>query len=258
MKNNNKEQREILRLVRSMTEEQRSAFNQILEDVREMKKLAEAKNVNQEQFRKALFIVDMNNGFVNFGDMHNSDYNSLVPEQQKLIAKFRKEKELVNFILEGHDIDAAEFLLYPPHCILNTEEAEVIPEYTLEQQSANTKTYYKNSINGALNLDLQIDLEDLKDLKELVICGVCTDLCVFDFARTIARYMMEINRCVQIFVVKSAISTFDAPITDENPKGHNKEIEEEYAYHMLDAAGIHVVENFEELEEQERELQLIP
>ena len=43
------------------------------------------------EFLKALFMIDMNNGFVNFGPMANPKYNDLVPEQQALIEMFREE-----------------------------------------------------------------------------------------------------------------------------------------------------------------------
>lgn len=248
--NNNKEYREYLRLIRSMNPEQKAAFDLLLEDVKKVRDEAEKKNINKKQFTKALFIVDMNNGFVNFGAMHNKEYNALVPEQQKLIDKFRREEQLVNFIMEGHLEDAVEFLLYPGHCVANTPEAELIPQFKEEEKCENTNIYYKNSINGGLNIDLQIDLEDLTDLKEIVIAGVCTDLCVLDFAKTLARLVEEINLHVHIFVVASAINTFDAP-------GHNREEETAFAFEVMRKAGIEVVDDFEQLEQREKELKLV-
>lgn len=248
--NNNKQQREYLRQIRKMNPEQRKAFDELINDVKRIAQEAEEKNITKKQFTKALFIVDMNNGFVNFGAMANSEYNSLVPEQLNLIEKFRREEQIVDFIMEGHIEEAVEFLLYPKHCVLGTPEAELIPDFKAEENHENTNIYYKNSINGGLSLDLQIDIEDLKDLKEIVIAGVCTDLCVLDFARTLARFMDEINHKVKIFVVASAISTFDAP-------GHNRQEETERAFHMMEAAGIEIVEDFEALEKREKELKLV-
>lgn len=248
--NNNKKYRDYLRLIRNMNAEQKEAFENLLNDVRKLKDAAEEKNITRKQFTKALFIVDMNNGFVNFGAMHNKEYNSLVPEQLRLIEKFRKEEQLVNFIMEGHLEDAVEFMLYPEHCKANDAEAELIPQFKNEEEKENTNIYYKNSINGALNLDLQIDLEDWKDLKEIVIAGVCTDLCVLDFAKTLARLMEEINHNVHIFVVASAVSTFDA-------EGHNREEETEYAFEVMRKSGIEVVDDFDHLERREKELKLV-
>ncbi len=202
-----------------------------------------------EKFEKAIYIVDMNNGFVNFGAMANPKYNDLVPEQVKLVNKIRKEDGLVNFILEGHNDDALEFKTYPKHCVLGTDEAKLIPELIKEQDKDNTKTYYKNCINGMLNRDLQDDIKNLKKLREIIVAGVCTDLCVMDFARTYLRYLDQINKEAKLFVVKNATDTFDAP-------GHNREEWTDIAYKVMAQAGAIVVDDINELEQKEKELKL--
>lgn len=202
-----------------------------------------------EKFEKAIYIVDMNNGFVNFGAMANPKYNDLVPEQVKLVNKIRKENGLVNFILEGHNDDALEFKNYPKHCVLGTDEAKLIPELIKEQDKENTKTYYKNCINGMLNRDLQDDIKNLKKLREIIVAGVCTDLCVMDFARTYLRYLDQINKETKLFVVKKATDTFDAP-------GHDREEWTDIAYKVMAQAGAIVVDDINELEQKEKELKL--
>ena len=202
-----------------------------------------------EEIEKALYIIDMNNGFVNFGAMANKAYNALVPEQLKMIEKIRRENGQINFVLEGHNTDALEFKSYPKHCIIGTKEAELIPELLPEQTKPNTNTYYKNCINGMLTGEVAKDLKRLKALKEVIFEGVCADLCVMDFARTYARYLDQINKEVKLFVVKNAIDTFDAP-------NHNREEWLNIAYKVMAQAGITVVENYEELEHQEQTLGL--
>ena len=199
------------------------------------------------EFLKALFMIDMNNGFVNFGPMANPKYNDLVPEQQALIEMFREEDELVNFILENHDKNALEFVSYPEHCVEGTEEAKLIPEFQNEENKPNTRTYYKNSINGMLNRTLQDDIKSLKKLKMIVLAGVCGDLCVMDFGRTLLRYLDEINHDLKVFVVKSCIDTFDAP-------GHNREEWLDIAYKVLEQAGAVVVENVDDLKGKVKQL----
>lgn len=206
--------------------------------------------ITDEEFTKALYIIDMNNGFVNFGPMANPNYNNLVKEQIKMIEKFKREGELTTFILEGHDINALEFKNYPSHCVKGTEEALLIPELLEQQKSLiNTKTYYKNSINGMLNRNLQDDIKKLKSLKEIVLEGVCADLCVMDFGRTYLRYLDEINKEATMFVVKNTIDTFDAP-------GHNREEWLDIAYKVLTQAGAIIVDDINELEEKEKQLGL--
>ena len=203
-----------------------------------------------ENIRKALYMIDMNNGFVNFGNMANPKYNELVKEQLKLINKFRKENQLVNFVLEGHTTDSIEFDSYPSHCVLGTKEAELIPEFIDEQNKENTRTYYKNSINGMLNRNLQDDIKSKDNLNEIVIGGVCADLCVMDFARTFSRYLDEINRRAKIFVVENTIDTYDS-------LDHNREEWMDIAKKVMTQAGIIMVPNIEELERKEKELGLI-
>lgn len=203
-----------------------------------------------ENIRKALYMIDMNNGFVNFGNMANPKYNELVNEQLKLVNKFRKENQLVNFVLEGHTTDSIEFDSYPSHCVLGTKEAELIPEFIDEQNKENTRTYYKNSINGMLNRNLQDDIKSQDNLNEIVIGGVCADLCVMDFARTFSRYLDEINRRAKIFVVENTIDTYDS-------LEHNREEWMDIAKKVMTQAGIIMVPNIEELERKEKELGLI-
>lgn len=203
-----------------------------------------------ENIRKALYMIDMNNGFVNFGNMANPKYNELVNEQLKLINKFRKENQLVNFVLEGHTTDSIEFDSYPSHCVLGTKEAELIPEFIDEQNKENTRTYYKNSINGMLNRNLQDDIKNQDNLNEIVIGGVCADLCVMDFARTFSRYLDEINRRAKIFVVENTIDTYDS-------LEHNREEWMDIAKKVMTQAGIIMVSNIDELERKEKELGLI-
>lgn len=203
-----------------------------------------------ENIRKALYMIDMNNGFVNFGNMANPKYNELVNEQLKLINKFRKENQLVNFVLEGHTTDSIEFDSYPSHCVFGTKEAELIPEFIDEQNKENTRTYYKNSINGMLNRNLQDDIKNQDNLNEIVIGGVCADLCVMDFARTFSRYLDEINRRAKIFVVENTIDTYDS-------LDHNREEWMDISKKVMTQAGIIMVPNIEELERKEKELGLI-
>lgn len=203
-----------------------------------------------ENIRKALYMIDMNNGFVNFGNMANPKYNELVNEQLKLVNKFRKENQLVNFVLEGHTTDSIEFDSYPSHCVLGTKEAELIPEFINEQNKENTRTYYKNSINGMLNRNLQDDIKSQDNLNEIVIGGVCADLCVMDFARTFSRYLDEINRRAKIFVVENTIDTYDS-------LEHNREEWMDIAKKVMTQAGIIMVPNIEELERKEKKLGLI-
>lgn len=202
-----------------------------------------------KEYRKALYNIDMVNGFVNFGPMANPNYNNLVKEQLKIMEDFRKENEGIFLVGEGHTKNALEFKSYPEHCVLGTEEAEFIPEITPYRELPTTRIYRKNSINGILIDDVRRDIQEMKNLKEVVFMGVCEDLCVMDFARTYARYLDEINHEATLYVVANTVDTFDAP-------NHNRTEWKKIARMVMEQAGITYVENYEELKEKEKTLGL--
>ncbi len=196
-----------------------------------------------EKYKKALYVIDMVEGFVNIGAMANPEYNKLIPEQLKIINEFRKNQELVNFICEAHTENALEFNNYPKHCVLGTKETELIPDFINQKEYPNTKIYQKNSINGMLNDNLRTDISKMKNLEEAIIIGVCEDLCVMDFARTYVRYMDEINHKIKLYVVADAVDTFDAP-------NHNREEWKKIARMVMEQAGITYVKDYNELTEK--------
>ena len=202
-----------------------------------------------KEYRKLLFMVDVNNGFYNFGNMSNPDYNKLVPEQRNLIDIFSDEDALRSFILECHKKNSLELKKYPMHTLEGTKEADIIPEFYDEQFKENTVLFYKNCINGMLNRKLQDMIKEMANLKVVAFAGVCTDLCVMDLARTFSRFMDEINHEVKMYLVKSATDTYDAP-------DHNREEWLRIAYKVMEQAGIILVNNTEELLEREKSLVL--
>ena len=61
------------------------------------------------------------------------------------------------------------------HCVIGTDEPQVIPE--LSQWVADSNVVPKNRYSGFFNTDLEQRLAALHPDK-LIICGVCTDICV--------------------------------------------------------------------------------
>lgn len=222
-------------------------IDKIRKKLERMKECIKAKQLNE--YTKAIYNIDMVKGFVDFGAMANPMYRALTAEQLNIMFDLAHDNEALNFIGEGHEEAATEFLTYPKHCLLNTPEAEFIEEFKPFLELPNTRTYRKNSINGMLNNHVRKDLKDMKNLKEIIFMGVCEDLCVMDFARTCARFLDEINRKVNLFVVANTVDTFDAP-------NHNREEWKKIARMVMEQAGITYVENYEELKERERVLKL--
>lgn len=197
------------------------------------------------EFERSVYLIDMVEGFVNTGAMANPSYNELVPEQVRVLDDFVKSGESINLIGEWHDKDCTEFMSYPPHCIKDTLEANFIPEFLRYMDHVNTRVYHKNSINGMLNDKLRQDIINMKNLREAVFMGVCEDLCVMDFVRTYARFMDEINRKVDIYVVSSGVDTFDSPY-------HNRQMWKDIARKVMEQAGAIYVKDLNELKLKEK------
>ena len=215
-----------------------------------MKNISNEEKIKRlKEYKRALYNIDMVQGFVNFGAMANPDYNKMVPEQLRIMKDFLKTGDAINLIGEGHVKGATEFDSYPEHCVLGTPEADFIPEFGEFLELPDTRIYRKNSINGMLNEQLRSDIVKMTGLQEAVFCGVCEDLCVMDFVRTYARFMDEINRKVKLFVVGNTVDTFDGP-------GHNRDEWKKIARMVMEQAGVVYVDSFEELKEKEKTLVL--
>ena len=132
-----------------------------------------------------VLVVDMVKGFLEPG--HNlycgDGAREIIPNVQRL--------------LDTHDL---EFQVFPVHCVKGTEEPNVIPE--LEPFVTATNVVPKNRYSGFFNTDLAQRLDGSKPDK-LIICGVCTDICVLHTTAD-AR-----NRDYQVEVPTDCVATFD-------------------------------------------------
>ena len=83
---------------------------------------------NLKIYRKALIVVDMVNGFVREGVLHDDNISRVIPRQIELIEEYNKENELIIFIKDTHEINSTEFKRFGGtiHCLKGTTEAELV------------------------------------------------------------------------------------------------------------------------------------
>ena len=82
-----------------------------------------------------------------------------------------------------HQKNSKEFESFPKHCILGTEEVELIDE--LKPYEKDMKLIRKNSTSGFVTEEFQKYLkENENNLEEIIITGCCTDICIINFAKT--------------------------------------------------------------------------
>ena len=150
----------------------------------------------------AVLVVDMVRGFLEPG--HNlycgDDARKIIPNVRELLERERQVGSAVLFISDHHDPDDLEFQMFPVHCVKGTEEPDVVPELAGFLTGSNVVP--KNRYSGFYNTDLAERLERLKPDK-LVICGVCTDICVLHTTAD-AR-----NRDYPVEVPADCVASFD-------------------------------------------------
>jgi nicotinamidase-related amidase len=122
-----------------------------------------------------VLVIDMLRGFLEEGFplFIGKKAQSIVPNIKGLLEKEIDRGSSIFFVCDSHDSDDLEFKMFPPHCITDTTEAEIITELAKYPGEIITKKRYSAFFNTQLD-------ERLKDVKpdKLIICGVLTDICV--------------------------------------------------------------------------------
>ena len=147
---------------------------------------------NLEEIKRLLIIVDMVNGFVKEGAMADPYITHIIDEQLRLINIFKEKDDKLAFIRDCHKEGCTEFKKFPMHCLEGTSESELVDE--LKPYENNALVYKKNSTSTMFAPNFVNDIESLKNLKEVVITGCCTDICVMNLAIPLVNYFDELKR----------------------------------------------------------------
>lgn len=183
--------------------------------------------------KKLLLVIDMVNGFVKEGALADKGINAITPNIIKLIEEYIKNNDDIISIQEGHSKQSKEFENFPEHCILGTEEAELISE--LWPYKENMKVIRKNSTCGFVTKEFMEYIEKNRNqLEEIVLTGCCTDLCIMNFAIPLKTYINEYNLNIKVKIFKNAVETYDLPI-------HNRQEYNEIAFKIMKQNGIEIL-----------------
>lgn len=176
------------------------------------------KNVkNLKVYETALIVVDMVNGFVNEGVLHDKNIKKIVPRQLELLEEAEKKGSLIILVKDTHNKNATEFKRFgnTTHCIQGTSEAELIDELKPFEQKDNVITVEKNSTSLMESPEFREIVRQAENLKEVNFVGCCTDICVFNGAMGLANYYDQWNRDVTINVHEDAIATYSEDEREE-------------------------------------------
>lgn len=151
----------------------------------------------------AVFIVDMIGGFAREGALYSPRAEKQIPK----IAAFAKrcqEKgiEIIQFA-DTHPADSPEFEGYPPHCLEGSAESAVVEELS------EYPVFPKNSTNAMFAPGFMDWLAERDGKRRFVVTGVCTDICIYQFAVALKCWFNQKNQKKEIIVPLSLVDTFD-------------------------------------------------
>jgi len=174
-------------------------------------------------------VVDMINGFINEGVLSDPSINKIVPETVRVIESFLKDKKDVLSFQDSHTMSSLEFEFYPPHCLIGTNESDLIPE--LKPFEFDMIKVEKDTTNGFFAPRFQQYLSEHPDLESVTVVGCCTDICVLQFVQSLKTYTQTLDKKLEIKVVKNAVDTFHTPT-------HDKQVFHDTALELMKNAGI--------------------
>ena len=169
---------------------------------------------NLKCYEGMLIVVDMINGFVKEGALHDKKIGDVVPRQIELIKEAKENNDLVVFIRDVHTEESVEHRRFGGalHCIKGSGEEELIEE--LKPYEEDAITFEKNSTSFMFAKGFIPMLEEMENLKRIDVVGCCTDICVVNGVIPMINYFDENNRNVEVTVHEDAVETYDAPIHD--------------------------------------------
>ena len=171
-----------------------------------------------------LIIVDEVNGFATVGagnlapQTPNEQVSTMVSETNRLAHSFIEQGMPVLAFLDTHESGKPE-PPYPPHCERGTGEEELVPELKWIEKEPLSTLVRKDCINGFIGSfqpdgsNSIIDWVKENRVKNVLVVGICTDICVMDFVLTMlsARNHGMLDGLNEVVVYDKGCSTYDLP-----------------------------------------------
>ncbi len=180
--------------------------------------------------KTALIIVDVVNGFIREGAMASPIIEGIVPNVASLAEACKGRGIPIAALADCHRENCAEFASFPPHCIENTSESELVDEL----KDKDCFIIKKNSTNGFHEKEFMHALVANPAVNTFIVVGDCTDICVMQLCLTLKTWFTQQNRQSEIIIPVNCIETYDSP-------DHNADFMNISAYKLMKDSGIKFV-----------------
>lgn len=175
--------------------------------------------------KTGLVLVDVVNGFCTVGAGNlaprqpDKQIQEMVKESERVARVFCEKNWPVFAFLDSHHPDVPEHP-YPPHCIIGTDEAKLVPALEWLENEPNATLKPKDCIDGFLGSmekdgsNVFVDWVKSNQIQVILVVGICTDICILDF---VCSTMSARNRGLLaplegVIVYSRACATFDIPV----------------------------------------------
>ncbi|XP_038886970.1 nicotinamidase 1-like [Benincasa hispida] len=189
--------------------------------------------VLSEDAVNGLVLVDLINGFCTVGAGNlaprepNKQISQMIEESTRIARLFCEKKWPVMAFLDSHQPNKPE-QPYPPHCILGSDESNLVPGLQWLENEANVTMRRKDCFDGYMGSflpdgsNLFVDWIRHNHIKSLLVVGICTDICVLDFVCSTmsAKNLGFLHPLNDVVLYSHACATFDVPLhVARNTKG---------------------------------------
>lgn len=160
--------------------------------VGEIKKLAE-KGTSSKNSDKILIVVDMQNDFIT-GSLGTKEAEKIVESVKEKVKSFDGD------IIFTRDTHCEDYLstqegknLPVEHCIKGTNGWEIHPELDKIRVELNSPVFDKITFGSRELAEKLYQMNSVNKINEIVLIGICTDICVISNALTIKAFLPEIS-----------------------------------------------------------------
>jgi nicotinamidase/pyrazinamidase len=157
---------------------------------------------------RVLVVTDVQEGFTRSGNLASPEMTEAIPRVRRIVEAEMSRGTPLIFTKDSHVPDDLEFRIFPPHCVVGTEEHALVPELR-EFEGRAEAVIEKRRYSAFFETEMESVLKRL-DPNEVHIIGFCTDICVLHTTADLR------NRDFAVVVRRDGVETFNAP-------GHDNE-----------------------------------
>lgn len=221
-------------MIRRSKEEMIKNATEAVEEIYDNLTAKESINIKDiDMDSSVLIIVDMINGFVREGMLKSERVEDIVDSVVSIQREFKRNNGNIIAFVDSHIEDAVEFESYPSHCIKGTSESEILSEI---KAVGGYSIIEKNSTNGFLEEMFIEFINKNKHIKNFIVVGCCTDICVMQFCLGLRTYLNNENIRGRVIVPTNCVETFDL-------FSHRGDFVDLMGLQLMDWAGINIVKS---------------